>query len=142
MRRLADLPHLDAHAGHGASGVIHIQLMSKSYHARPGAGHGVSVMLLCQHSQKSSSPPQKCRESSRVWKRRLPQRCVAELTSVPGSEAVGVREKCPQDIRNAAKPRAAGRDHLRHPVPIGEGDMELSLAEIGGSAPEHLVLWA
>src|SRR5688572_30805347 len=74
-----------------------IQLRSSSYQARPcRALVGWAWWLLCHPSPKvRSATHQLLVESSRVLKRREPQRCVAEFTSHVACSPTVVRKKIP-----------------------------------------------
>src|SRR5271157_2710873 len=83
------------------------QLRSISYHASPCfAETGWAWWLLCQPSPKENrATHQLFVESSRVWKRREPQMCVAELTSHVVCRPKTVRKKTPH-IRKGSPPTA------------------------------------
>src|SRR5215469_640807 len=70
---------------------------SSSYHLRPcRAETGCAWWLLCQPSPPvSSATHQLLRESSRVSKRRLPHRCVAEFTSQVACRPSVTRSRTP-----------------------------------------------
>src|SRR5215210_3325825 len=73
------------------------QFTSTSYHVRPWrAARGCAWWLLCQPSPKvRSATHQLLVESSVVTKRRLPQRCVAELTNQVECQPKTTRAKTP-----------------------------------------------
>src|SRR6185436_19889726 len=77
---------------------MQIQFWSNSYHARPWrALVGCAWWLLCHPSPNERiATHQLLVESSRVWKRRRPQRWVAEFTSQVACRPKVVRKKMPQ----------------------------------------------
>src|SRR5512147_2674385 len=87
---------------------IWIQDGSNSYQAKPWrADVGWAWWLLCQPSPKvMRATHQLLRESSRVAKRREPQRCVAEFTSHVACRPKTMRTHMPQSI-SGRPPRAS-----------------------------------
>src|SRR6266516_1532633 len=76
------------------------QLISSSYQARPWrTQRGSAWWLLCQPSPNvNTATHQLFVESSRVKNRRVPQRCVAELTSQVKCNPIVTRRKTPMNI--------------------------------------------
>ena len=101
-----------------------IQFKSSSYQARPWRAEvGCAWWLLCHPSPNvRSATHQLLVESSRVLKRREPQRCVAEFTSQVRVQAPGrAEEDAPEHVRDAAEgEQHEADDDVRRPVPVRE----------------------